>query len=219
MHPSLSSIKAVGFDLDRTLYPDTPEMRERIAKEVFKAILKFNPNLETIENVETIYKKKGEELHSWSKVLKEIGIENSQEVVSNCLDLANIADLIKEDRELVLTIEELSQKFFLFLITRSTRNQTVKKLVKIGIRLELFDFTSFGDDSHSLFDVFAKNFTHFLSVSPYQPSEHIYIGDDPKMDIIPPKNLGMKTILIGKNSEEADFSIASIHDIRSLLLP
>jgi FMN phosphatase YigB (HAD superfamily) len=104
------------------------------------------------------------------------------------------------------------------LITRSARVQAVKKLTKLGIRPEIFNFTSFGDDPHALHDTFAKNFQYFLSISPHQPSEHVYIGDDPRMDVIPPRNLGMRTILVGKDSKDADFSISNIYGIRGLLL-
>ncbi len=219
MHPSLSLIKAVGFDLDRTLYSNTPKMTEQVAQEIFKAILRFKPELKTIERVEKIYKKRGEELHSWSKVLDEIGVEKSRKVVNSCLDSANIIDLIGEDRKLVRIMQKLHQKFFLFLITRSVKDQATKKLAKIGIRPELFHFSSFGDDPHSLTENFAKNFKYFLSISPYQPREHVYIGDDPRMDVTPPKNLGMKTILVREYCEEADFSITSIYEIADLLLP
>lgn len=218
MYASLSLIKAVGFDLDRTLYTDTTEMNERVAQEIFKAILKFKPELETIERVRAIYTKKGEELRSWSRVLEEIGLENSGEVVKDCLDSADITDLIKDDRKLVQIMEQLSQKFFLFLITRSTRNHATKKLSRIGIPSGLFHFSSFGDDPHSLSERFGKNFKYFLSQSPYQPFEHVYIGDNPQTDIIPPKNLGMKTIIVGKYFKEADFSISNIHEIEHLLL-
>ena len=209
MHSSFSLIKAVGFDLDRTLYPDTPKMNERVAQEIFKAILKFKPELETTEKVETIYKKRGEELGSWSKVLQELGEKNCQQIINDCLDSADITSLIKEDEKLVQILEQLRRKFFLFLITRSVQNQAVKKLIEIGIRPEIFNFSSFGD----------KNFQYFLSQSPYQPSEHVYIGDNIRTDIVAPKNLGMKTILVGKYFKEADFSVASIYEIECLLLP
>ena len=218
MHSFFYGIKAVGFDLDRTLYADTQEMSERVAQEVFKAILKFKPELETIEKVGSIYKKRGEELHSWSKVLAEIGIKNDRKILNGCLDSANIADLIKKDEKLVQIMEELHKKFFLFLITRSERSQAIKKLTRIGIRPELFHFSFFGDDLHALSESFAKNFKYFLSQSPFQPPEHVYIGDDPRMDAIPPKNLGMKTILVGEYSPEADFSVANIYEIEALLL-
>ncbi len=219
MHSFFSGVKAVGFDLDRTLYIDTPEMGEKVAQEVFKAILKFKPDLKTIEKVGSIYKKKGEELQSWLRVFKDIGMENCQETLHDCLEAANLTDLIEKDEKLVQIIEQLRQKFSLFLITRAKRDQALKKLTKIGIRPEIFHFSSFGNDGHSLSESYDKNFAHFLAQSPYQPSEHIYIGDNLRTDIMIPKNLGMKTILVGTCSKEADFSVSTIHEIAYLLLP
>lgn len=208
MHPCFFQIKAVGFDLDRTLYPDTLEMNERIAQEVFKTILRFKPELETIERVREIYQSRVEELQNWAKVLKEIGVENCQEVVSSCLNSANIVELIKKDDKLVRILEKLQRRFFLFLITRSTTSEALRKLAKIGIRPELFQFSSFEN----------KDFQYFLLLSPYQPREHVYIGDNVQTDIILPKSLGMKTVVVGKYSNEADVSVASIHEIERLLL-
>lgn len=208
MHPCFFQIKAVGFDLDRTLYPDTLEMNERIAQEVFKTILRLKPELETIERVQGVYQPRVEELQSWAKVLKEMGVENCQEVVNNCLNSANIVELIKKDEKLVRILEKLQLRFFLFLITRSTASEALRKLANIGIRPELFQFSSFGN----------KDFQRFLLLSSYQPREHVYIGDNIQTDVVIPKSLGMKTILVGKYSNEASVSVTNIHEIEHLLL-
>ena len=54
-------------------------------------------------------------------------------------------------------------------------------------------------------------FKVFLDQSPYENGEHIYVGDSLAADILPAKSLGMKTILIGKENSEADFSVNSIN--------
>lgn len=221
MHPLLSSIKAVGFDLDRTLYPQTLEMNERVTQEVVTEILKVKPALRTLKKVRKVYEKRCAQLLSWPKVLKEIGLANPQETMNRCLERADITSLIKADAKLVNIMKRLSQKFFLFMITGSTRHLAGKKLAKIGLTPELFNFSLCGDDPPSIASSPSKNFVYFLAQtqSPYAPSEHVFIGDNLQTDIIIPKMLGMKTIFVGKPTPEADFSITDIHEIENLLLP
>lgn len=46
------------------------------------------------------------------------------------------------------------------------------------------------------------------------PFEHIYsVGDQLHSDILPPKSLGMKTILIGAKSDEADYCVESLEEM------
>lgn len=46
------------------------------------------------------------------------------------------------------------------------------------------------------------------------PFEQIYsIGDQIYSDILPPKSLGMKTVLIGTNTDDADYCVESIKDL------
>ena len=61
-------------------------------------------------------------------------------------------------------------------------------------------------------------FKYFLNKSPYPPEQHVYVGDSLNADIIPAKSLGMKTIAIGKDIFDADFSIKEIYNLESLLL-
>lgn len=217
MHKLLSHVKAVGFDLDRTLYQDTPEMLERINQKVFKAILRFRPELQTIEQVRAMYGTRLEKFGRWT-VLKEAGIQNYKEICAQCAHSANIIDLIEPDQKLVGIMKALKKRFYLFVLTRSRQGQSFKKLRRIGIRPEIFSFSLFGDDPYSLSTVLDKNFLYFLSQSPFRPTQHVFIGDDLEKDVSIPKSLGLKTILVGRYSSEADFCISHIHKIENLLL-
>lgn len=219
MHPLLSPIKSVGFDLDRTLYQETPEMTDRITENIAIEMLGLRPELENIQNTRRVCEKKFQELRSWPQVLKKMGVPNPEEIVNRCLGLAEVIDLISKDEELVWILELLHQKFFLFMITGSPQKASLAKLRKIGINPKLFSFLLFGDSPHFFSKNGPESFLYFLSQSPYPPPEHVYIGDNLKSDIIVPKSLGIKTIMVGKLSEAADFSVIRIHDIEKLLLP
>lgn len=218
MHPIFAEIEAVGFDLDRTLYADTPEMKRRILEEIASKILEFKPELRNTQRVLAMYRQRALAVRSWPKVFEEIGIDKPFETAAACVDRAGIADLIPKDPRLVEILKRLKEKFYLFLITGSIRKKALIKLMKIGIDPNLFSFALFGDDP-----LFApKNdpavFRYFLSQSAYAPREHVYAGDNVETDVRVPRTLGMKTIAVGAESDEADFCVATIHEIETLLL-
>ena len=98
MNIKFSMIKAVGFDLDRTLYSDSPEMYQRITVQVALAILSKKPELESVEKVREIYEKEAVRSGSWPKVLKKLGFSDPVKVVHQSLERANIVELIPRDK-------------------------------------------------------------------------------------------------------------------------
>jgi len=48
------------------------------------------------------------------------------------------------------------------------------------------------------------------------PEEILYVGDRVKVDVLPAKEVGMKTGLVWDKSEKADYSFEKIEDILSL---
>lgn len=220
MHPSFSKIKAVGFDLDKTLYRETPAMRNLVFTEITKRILSVKPDLKTIKNVIKLY---GDptlhaQLGAWSALLAFAGVDNSAEVSKECVASARVVTLIPPDKKLAKIIKNLSQKYHLFLITGSTKSYGTEKLQKIGINPAWFDFSLFADDKNFVSKTSPDSFRYFLTQSSYKPHEHVYIGDNLIADVKNPKSLGMRTILVGSSCVDADFSVTHIHQIGELLL-
>ena len=48
------------------------------------------------------------------------------------------------------------------------------------------------------------------------PEEILYVGDRVKVDVLPAKELGIKTCLVWDKSDEADYSFEKFEDILSL---
>src|SRR3990170_2312167 len=101
MHPFFSSIKAVGFDLDNTLYPKDPNIDSRVKREVSKKILEKKPELICIEEAEEYCEKRYKKLKSRVKVLEEVGFINPKKVMYKCMLNADIPSLLKPNPELV----------------------------------------------------------------------------------------------------------------------
>ena len=218
MNSFFSNLKSVGFDLDQTLYPKNSEIDGLIRNKIAKEILKKNPELDNIQKVREIYDKKYLEVGSWTKIFKDIGFKNPKQVVYECLLNANFVDLIKKDNKLVEIMQSLYKKYSIFLITASPKDFSICKLEKIGINPKLFQYAIFGDKKGFTSKIDKRVFEDFLDKSPYLPEQHVYIGDSLKVDILPSKSVGMKTIAVGEKIPEADFSIKRIHNIEKLLL-
>jgi len=62
-------------------------------------------------------------------------------------------------------------------------------------------------------------FLEIIKVSNIPPNEILYIGDREKVDIIPAKNVGIKTVLLTNDDKQtiADAKINSIGEIVTLL--
>jgi len=211
-----NKVKSIGFDLDNTLYPNNPEIDNRIRNKIAEYIFLQKPELGNIENARGFYNERYSEVASGVKILEEIGLKDAKRIMFNCLN-RDVLDLISEDYKLVSIIKKINQNYNIFLITAGPKNSSIGKLKKIGINISIFSKCLFGEDlSSSKSD--GHPFADFLKDSKFLPNEHIYVGDSRLSDIIPAKKAGMKTIAVGNIILEADISIDKIYDIERLLL-
>ena len=212
------NIKSVGFDLDNTLYPSNEEISNRIIGNFAKVVLENDPSLEDIEAAIEFFEERYTEIGSRMQILRELGFSNPRSVAEKCMETAKFLDLLKYDEEIVSILERIKSKYNTFLITGSNRDLSIPRLEKLRIPLSLFNYVVFGDNPERNKKIDGSIYRYFLEQSNYHASQHVYIGDNLRGDIIPPKSLGMKTIAIGKEMKDADFSVDKIYDIEKLLL-
>ena len=211
-------VYAVGFDLDGTLYRDTPEIQNRVRTEIAKHLLIKNPNLVTISNARLYFEDRYKILQSGTKVLAEAGYEEASKIMDDCLARADIIDLLKVDEKLAQIMNSIKTVFFTYLITGSPRDIASKKLARIGLNYTLFNRTVFSDTLNAGSKSDGTAFQNILSSISIPPSHHVYIGDRINSDILPAKKLGMKTISVWSNIPEADLSLKHIHELEMVLL-
>ncbi|MBT4376321.1 HAD family hydrolase [archaeon] len=211
-------ILSVGFDIDQTMYPVNKNIDERIQKEIAKKILEKKSDFKNLEEAWKFSEKRYVETGSRSLVLGEVGYSNPGGVLHDCLSDAKVIDLIKKDDLLQNILEKISNKYDLFLITNNPEQMAIQKLNSLGVNPSLFKLKCYGDSMPGIKKVDGSLFKYFLNHSKYKPSQHLYVGDSRRADILPAKNLEMKTIAVGKNIVEADLSIEKIHEIEKILL-
>ncbi len=207
-------IVAVGFDLDGTLYKTTPAIDDRVRTKIAEKILERMPTLESVERARDFFETSYKTLSSGTKILKEIGYENPREVMDECLATADVLDLINDDQNLEAILKEMRCLYFTYLLTSSPEPVALKKLEKIGIGPGLFYLTAFCDTPSLGNKHDGTAFKYVIKESSIAAENHVYIGDRLNSDILPAKELGMKTIAVWSEIPEADYSITDIHDIK-----
>jgi FMN phosphatase YigB (HAD superfamily) len=213
----IEKIEAIGFDLDGTLYPSKKEMDDRIRQEISKKILLKKPELENLEKAREHFEERYKELHSGTEILRETGYPNAGEIMDKCLANADVLDLIDEDKELQKILERLKDKFMLYLLTSSPKELSIKKLEKMGINPEIFNYMFFSDTPNIGSKGSGEAFNYVIREMGIEPSQHLYVGDRERTDVIPAKEKGMETIRIGEESS-ASITIKNIKDIEEVLL-
>tara|TARA_Y100000310_G_scaffold344821_1_gene459762 strand:- start:2467 stop:3123 length:657 start_codon:yes stop_codon:yes gene_type:complete len=218
MNPLFRGIKSVGFDLDDTLYPNIPSVDEQIRKNATALVLNKKPELQTTQKARQFYEQRHAITESGTQIMKELGFKDPEEVMVQCHANTNILDLLKRDESLVSLIQQIKERYQTFLITATYKYLAVQRLEALGISPDSFDISVFGDSSKGISKSDGSVYDYFLSLSPNSPKQHVYIGDSVRRDIIHPRNLGMKTILVGEDDSRAHASVGRIHDISDLLL-
>ena len=210
-------IVAVGFDLDGTLYKLTKEINDRIRNKIAERILERKPDLENILNARTFFESEYKRLHSGIRVMEEIGYKNAGFVMDGCLAEADIIDLLNEDNELRKVLDEIKENYITYLLTSNPELLSLDKLSALGIDENVFHLMTFSDTPRVGRKYDGTAFNYIVKETLVPPENHVYIGDRLNSDILPAKKIGMKTIAVGSEIPEADYSIKDIKEIRNLL--
>lgn len=217
----LSSIRRIGFDLDNTLYPSTPEIQQRIRAKICEK-LACALGLD-VERVRVLFEENYNGTYSWSKsgsrTISEIARQYDKSIdgsgiVQDSIEEADILDLINPNQKLNEMLTRMSDRYNLDLITGSRRRICIPKLHRLGIRPGIFGLIlSDEDGSKTQGDIYRK----WLQVTETSASGVLYVGDNLKQDIIAPKKLGITTCLVGDSNGVSDFCIKNILDLEELL--
>jgi len=190
-------IKVIGFDLDQTLYPKSPEIDEAIQIYLYKKIAELKQvSLKEASDLFNNLYKEGKGL-SGSKTMIKLGFqeENARDLVQEALENADIAKFLIPNQEVNELLQQLKNKYQnVDIITGSNKTNSNLKLKKLGISEKIFSQIISADDA-SKSDLSAFNL--WISCYPnYKPKNFIYIGDRISSDYEKPKELGIASILV-----------------------
>ena len=207
-------MKRIIFDVDNTLIPWKDEYRNAIKKTIEKYklnvdYLKVDAVIETYEEYYDYYSK-----------------ENMLELINNHFKLnlnidfveywlKQLGKMAEKDHKVIETIEYLSKKYELVILTNWFKENQIERLKEAGI-YKYFKEIYAGEE------VLKPNKQSYLNaIENYKPEECFMIGDSYEMDIKEANKLGLKTILIdskNKYPESAEYTkITKIIDLKEIL--
>lgn len=188
-------IKLIVFDLWQTLayrdveYSTTSEMLKqtgvKIQKEKFVKIFE--------ESIQT--KKWDSKFEAYQNLCKNMGLETTEENINLLMEIRDKAEA--ETKLYLHTIPLLKQLRKQGYKTGLISNSSVFAIEKIRQKTDLLEYIDYPLFS---FDVGVikpnlKFFTKMLDISKCKPEEVIMIGDKLNDDVIPPKKIGINSIL------------------------
>lgn len=192
-----SQIMIIGFDLDQTLYPKSPEIDQAIQKYLFKEISAFR-NI-TVGDAEKMFEglyQSGKGLSGRRSLIK-IGFseERAHNMVQEALENADIADFLQPNKDVLNLLCKLKEKYVaLDIITGSNSKNANKKLEKLKIPSNIFSHIITSDDA-SKSDLSA--YKMWLDYYPdYKSESFLYIGDRASSDFEKPKEMKINSILV-----------------------
>lgn len=210
----MKEIKAIGFDLDQTLYPKSPEIDTAIQTYIYHKIAECKGcGLDRAKELFTnLYPK-----HSGRESLMKLGVPNASNVVQEALEKADLAKWLKPNPETIKLLKELKAKYGkLALITGSDEKNAREKLAKLKISEDLFDVMIFGDVSKRDGTAYRQWMSKYPELKPF---EFLYVGDRKSTDVDVPSTLGMRAVLVNvKEGPESQASFKRLADIRAALL-
>lgn len=197
-------VKVIGFDLDQTLYPKSPEIDEAIQNYIYKKIAEHKKC--SLEEGKQLFLSHYPGI-SGRKTLILLGIPDAENIIQEAVETADIAPFLVPDKKVYDLLVRLKQKFgSLSLITGSSDEVCARKLRALDLPANLFDCVLAGTFSKSDGTAFKMWMEMFRSKDPsLQPENFLYVGDRASTDAIIPISLGMQTVLV--NIKEKDKEI------------
>ncbi len=213
LHNKFASIKAVGFDVDGTLYHSSEELQSAVGMDIIaEAARRLGKQPDDI--VEE-YLARREELRSNTMTLNSFGLPG-EEIFQKIWDEIPIEKYVKRDAKLVTLMGGLRKQYRLFIISNGRGEQIERKFRHLGLRPAWFDpFISCYD--HGWVKPEPAPFLAAIEALKLKPEEIVYVGDRTDVDVDAAKAVGMRTIFVGGEYAGADASCETVYDVGLML--
>ena len=209
----LSGIKAIGFDVDGTLYHSPPEMASAIGQGIIKSIAGLLRRDE--DELAEEYLARRDEYKSNTMAISSFGL-SGEEVVQKLWDELDIEKYVKRDTRLIKMIERLGKKYRLFLLSNGSGRQIKRKLKYLGLSEQDFDPRVYCYDMGWVKPEPAP-FLYALEKLEMRPEEVVYVGDRTDVDVEAANSVGLKTILVYGEYKGATASCETVYDVELML--
>lgn len=206
-------IKHIWFDIEGTLTVRSDAFNKahnQLRYETYAEAVGKPLTNKLREEFEALYSKHG----SNSAVFRSLGLPSDfWQIRFNTLDKKKFYEPIKT---VYTTLEKLKEKVPLSLFTNLKPDETSNILKLINVDKSWFKFIITGDDIKERKPEL-DGFYEMIKRTGLPPAEILYVGDRVSVDIIPAKEVGMKTCLVWSKSNEADYSFEKFEDILTII--
>jgi len=209
----LRNVKHLLWDVDGTLYKSKPDLLDAIQHGIYTRVAASLsiPYEEARSRFLAVYARLG----GATATAVELGLD--RRLIQEAVDSVDKTRYLRPDPKLRDMFEATLRTFTHIIVTNTSRKGTVRTLEVLGLSPRIFQGIVTADDVlQSKPDV--GPYTKALEITGSPVHQHVSIGDREKVDILPAKRLGMKTILVWGVSEAADASVPTVYDVPTVLV-
>lgn len=209
----INNIKAIGWDLDGTLYPPNSIPSKTIQEMQYQAVMKVNQW--DRNQAEKEFKKVYIKLGSHTKTLTKLRVDGTK-FFTNLWDELPLEKYIHHDQKMVDLFSKIAIKRHFMITNSNNKKQVEKKLSLVGIPTTIFE-TIVTTDKLGAVKPDPKPFMEALRLMNLSPKQTLFIGDRVTTDIRGANNVGMKTCLLWNKNDEADICLENPYQLSKLL--
>jgi len=211
-------IKVIVWDIDGTLY-QSEGLGNAIVQHYLSYLsktLRFTP-----DRASKLFYAATEEMGRWSLAMSKLCNKPEEFFIWQIENNIQKHKFIKYNSSLVRALG-LLHKYRHFIVTNGTETNARRILRTIGFsfrgnRVSPFE-KIFAFDQTGYLKPNSLAFQQVITYTKEHPWQHLVVGDNISSDIIPAKNLRMKTVIVGSRNHTADFSFVSINRLLEKLV-
>jgi FMN phosphatase YigB (HAD superfamily) len=205
-------IKHVWFDVNGTLIPDTPEYTaayNTLRYSAYAQAIVRPISSELISEFEELYRQLGTN----SAVFRSLGLPD--EYWQHKFSTLKKEEFYKPNKSIYGTLDILRTKVPISVFTNVNLEEFYRTLKIVSIDPSWLTAVISGDDCKERKPAL-DGFNLIVNRSNLSPSSILYIGDRLKADILPAKQVGLKTAMMWASCPDADYSFEQFEDILSI---
>jgi len=204
-------IKYCLWDVDLTFYTVAPALEKEFRQIIYRYVA------QKLDLPFSKAKKAFEKAHQKSKsktaAFESLGLNKYD--IQDAIDSIDKKCYLKKDQKLIDLFKNL--KSYQHVIISNTTKKSLDETLKIlGLERKNFKVIITKEDT-AHYKPNPEPFLRALALLGAKPQECVSIGDSESKDIVPPKRLGMKTIMVWGKSKQANASVPTVYDIQKLL--
>lgn len=211
----MSSVEAIIFDLEGTLF-NCPKLSGEHLKAIW-ALVAEKKRISTTESAELLTATRSELSRKFGykpaivTTIVALGINRNE--FYHCIDRVDPSPFLPPDHEIKENLLKLSHKCKVGLLTNVSRKAINGILHALGIMPDMFDAIVAGDQV-SQNKPSEEPFRKMTEILQVHPDKTLMVGDRVCIDLMTPKKLGWRTVLVGNKDVESQFVDFAVGDIR-----